>query len=892
MAININLQNLKSHILIVFSGIVCGIAIQFNWLSADDRFLKLSNLNAVLRIVSSAVIIPVLLLGLRASLHWCVRRSQLSDSVKEFYRKYDALTYTVFLLFVLGAVGIIFTKPIVFIIILLFLLLQFLLVYFPVDMQIKKAAFSSPGWLSFLFLVSGFAALIYQIVWQRVLFAVYGVNIESVTIVVSIFMFGLGIGSIAGGILSKKFPLSLPHLFFICEIIIGLFGIISLPLIKTVGAITLHGSLFAVSLAIYGLLFIPTMFMGATLPILVAYLHKHYENIGKTIGILYFINTLGSAIACFVTADLLFVFFGQQSTVIIAALFNFTVGFLVYKYTQSIAKKVSLNEIQGSRSIHVSSDISVLHERNQIIRFFLIMLLSFATGYITLSQEILWIRAISYSTGGKPDVFAHVLAFFLFGIAFGALAAKKICEKEKDYSLLFIPLMLSVSAIIYYLSIPISSQVFRIAKVAGIFASYLSVGIVAFLTGGIFPIACHFAIKSKHSVGFSLSWIYFANILGATSGSLLTGFILMNSYTMEQNVLYICIVTLIIGGIIWMVSPISSLRKTALIGGTVIVICAMFSIHSGVYSQILEKLQYAGGYSEKKPYKYVIQNRSGIIAVEKNNPDIIYGGGVYDGRINLDPVLNINRITRAYMVASLHPNPEEVLEIGLSGGAWARVVADNTSVKKFTIVEINPGYLEIIKHYPDIATVLTDPKVTVNIDDGRRWLNRNPDAKFDYILMNTTYHWRSYITHLVSEEFLKLCKNHLKPGGVMFYNATGSEDILFTAARVFKFIARYDSFVAVSDRPFSMTVEEKRRNLLKFQNSGKPNLTESDPALRHVLENLATHDLSDKADEFRKRSDLWFITDDNMATEFKSVNRWFNSKRTWRKIFEAYFSQK
>src|SRR5207249_6743795 len=91
---------------------------------------------------------------------------------------------------------------------------------------------SSLRYLAFLFLLSGFAALIYQIVWQRTLFASFGVDVESVTIIVSLFMFGLGLGSLAGGWLQHHLPNRAPHLFLICETGIGLFGTVSLPLIR------------------------------------------------------------------------------------------------------------------------------------------------------------------------------------------------------------------------------------------------------------------------------------------------------------------------------------------------------------------------------------------------------------------------------------------------------------------------------------------------------------------------------------------------------------------------------------------------------------------------------------------------------------------------------------
>jgi len=882
MTPGLNLRELKSQMLIILFGIVSGISSQLNVL-ADYSASELSNFALVSRIALGAAAFPILLLGLRKIIRRLVLRSSLPISVRERYSRYDSLTYAVFLLTMLGAVGVQFTLPAVAVVVLIFLFLQVFLVYFLMDRHYKREILSSLGWLSFLFLISGFAALIYQIVWQRALFTAFGVNIESVTIIVSIFMFGLGIGSLAGGFVSKKYPTRLPELFMTCEILIGLFGIVSLPLIKAVSSVPVHNSLLKISLATSALLCFPTMLMGATLPILVTYLYMHYKNVGRSVGKLYFINTVGSAIACFVTADMLFALSGKQTTVVVASLCNFSVVFLVYKYLQNKRDRVEVGR--------QNEDVRYFPEGQTnggrlTIRFFLILALSAMTGYISLSQEILWFRAISYTTGGRPDVFAHILGFFLFGIAFGALAAKKICEREKDYTLTFVAVMLSISSVFYYFSMPLTGQLLTVSKALGMNELYLSVGVISFLTGGIFPALCHFGIKSPASVGFSLSWVYFANILGSTAGPLFTGFVLLNSYTLEQNILYLSLITIALAGVMWIYFPFSAVSKVLITGGVVLGFAGMFFIHNGIYSQLFEKLHYKTGFQQKKPYKYLIQNRSGVIAVEPSITDIVYGGGIYDGRFNTDPVLNTNLITRAYMIAALHPKPEEVLLIGLSSGSWARVIANHTGVKKFTIVEINPGYIELIQRYPEIAALLRDPKVSIHIDDGRRWLSRHPAAKFDIITMNTTFHWRDGITNLLSDEFLRLCKSHLKKRGILYYNMTFSEDVPFTAAKVFRYVSIYKNMVIASDSPVVMSREERRDNLLKFENSGKPVFAEDRSASQRVLQELASSDISDRAEAIRSKKGLWHITDDNMATEFKLRNRWYNPETTWAKLFK------
>jgi spermidine synthase len=116
-----------------------------------------------------------------------------------------------------------------------------------------------------------------------------------------------------------------------------------------------------------------------------------------------------------------------------------------------------------------------------------------------------------------------------------------------------------------------------------------------------------------------------------------------------------------------------------------------------------------------------------------------------------------------------------------------------------------------------------------------------------------------------------LCKAHLKPGGVIYYNTTEAEDVAYTTARVFQHVARYQNFVAGSDAPFDMTVDERRANLLRYVRNGKPVLDASSPKQRDALEEMANADLTDQGDMLRNASGLWLITDDNMASEFKRM---------------------
>jgi len=181
-----------------------------------------------------------------------------------------------------------------------------------------------------LFFLSGFAALLYQVVWQRVLFSVYGIDITSVTVVVTVFMLGLGVGSLVGGALSERTRSRALLLFAVLEAGIGLFGFASLPLFDFVAGRTLELSRASIGVVTFALLLVPTTLMGATLPLLVQYATARSHNVGRSVGLLYFANTLGAAIGAFGAGLLLLGLFGLARTVHGAAALNIVLAGGVY----------------------------------------------------------------------------------------------------------------------------------------------------------------------------------------------------------------------------------------------------------------------------------------------------------------------------------------------------------------------------------------------------------------------------------------------------------------------------------------------------------------------------------------------------------------------------------
>ena len=188
---------------------------------------------------------------------------------------------------------------------------------------------SSVNLVAAVFVLSGFAALIYQVVWQRALFSIYGLDIESVTVVVTAFMLGLGLGSLAGGAVAARPKIDLLAAFALVEAAISAYGLGSLPLFAWVGELTGALGPAAVLFSTFVLVALPTALMGATLPMLVGHEVRRSKSVGRSLGTLYFANTLGGGVAAIAAGTALMPLCGLRSSVFIAACVNAAIAFMV-----------------------------------------------------------------------------------------------------------------------------------------------------------------------------------------------------------------------------------------------------------------------------------------------------------------------------------------------------------------------------------------------------------------------------------------------------------------------------------------------------------------------------------------------------------------------------------
>lgn len=488
------------------------------------------------------------------------------------------------------------------------------------------------------------------------------------------------------------------------------------------------------------------------------------------------------------------------------------------------------------------------------MRFRLALLLSLLGGFVALSYEIVWFRVYSFMSWGRANAFGLLLGAYLAGIAFGSFLARRYCEGRRELRAL--ALFLLFANLAGFLLVPALAELVRFASHAWALPAF---GFVAALLGTAFPLVAHAGIPDGDRVGARLSYLYLANIVGSAAGSLGTGFLLFDVWPLRG----VCVLLALLGLLMAAgVALLSGWPRRAVAGVTAAAAAAVWFAAAPLFGGLYEKLTFKDEYRPGQRFELVVENRSGVVALGENGT--VYGGGVYDGRFNVDPAADTNGIVRAYAVAALHAAPKDVLVVGLGSGAWAQVLAHHPAVERVTAIEINPGYLELLARSPVVASLLTNPKVEIVADDGRRWLART-ERRFDAIVQNTTYHFRSHITNLLSREYLLMCRARLKPGGLLLYNTTWSKDAQKTGLAVFPHAWRIENCMVVSDAPLRRDLARWRRILADYAIDGRRVL--AGPAAVEGV--LARARWADRAELEEHTRDARVITDDNMATEWR-----------------------
>jgi spermidine synthase len=306
---------------------------------------------------------------------------------------------------------------------------------------------------------------------------------------------------------------------------------------------------------------------------------------------------------------------------------------------------------------------------------------------------------------------------------------------------------------------------------------------------------------------------------------------------------------------------------------------AAIALSAGTYSLLYERLIFGSRPEARTPFAQIVENRNGVIAITADRE--VFGGGVYDGAYNVNPMDDVNQVVRAYALSAFSPSPKRMLVIGIASASWAQVLANHPQVESLDAIDINPGYLQLIPKYAVVDSFLKNPKVHVYVDDARRWILAHPEVRYDAIIANTTFNWRDHSSVLLSVEFLQLMKSHLNPGGVYYFNTTSANEPVATALRVYPYGLRVMNFLAVSDSPINVDKERWLAVLRRYRIDDKIVFDAADPACQKILSvymmladtvNAPPRLIGmESTESLRMRTQRsLIITDDNMGLEWRS----------------------
>ncbi|MDZ4687978.1 MAG: fused MFS/spermidine synthase, partial [Planctomycetaceae bacterium] len=407
--------------------------------------------------------------------------------------------------------------------------------------------------LSGTFGLSGAAALIYQVAWQRILALHGGVGIYSVALIVAAFMAGLGLGSYWGGRLVARTRSDVALLWFAgLELAVGGFAAVSCPLYYDLlgsQATWLYASLGRAGGGHFLALLVPTCLMGMSLPFLVQAAVQDLRVACRTIGVLYGVNILGAALGALVTPWVLIRFLGIDGAVRIGAAANFTAGLLallLWKYRKQ--NPMPVPKPAGSQKTRPVSE-----PRADGHRFSLWMMLYALSGFFALALEIVWFRVIDVAVRSTAFTFGSVLAIYLLGLGLGCLFGGSFALRIKSPLRAFLlcqTVLLTYSGAVVWLlvNLPVDwpgyAELFRYWTSADVFElgvdwnwariGLLYIGLPAVLYGpptvlmGLsFAVLQRAVHDDQQTTGRKVGFLQAANILGNVAGSLLVGLVLM-----------------------------------------------------------------------------------------------------------------------------------------------------------------------------------------------------------------------------------------------------------------------------------------------------------------------------------------------------------------------------
>ena len=634
--------------------------------------------------------------------------------------------------------------------------------------------------LFFLFFVSAFCGLLYQIVWLRISFISFGVIYPIVSVVISVFMLGLSLGSWTGGkwisYLKKKTNFSAIIFYGFAEIIIGL-GAFVVPdlfaigktLLLPLGEINSSQYLF-LSALILGISILPFCFaMGVTYPFMMAFVKESKWDEQASFSYLYLANGVGAMFGTIITAVFLIEKLGFSNTLTFGAFGNFSLALICI--IKGFYNKTSL---ELGRTTPPSKILAMENWLlNKKSRTYLIL---FITGLTSLAMEVTWIRGFTPVLGTTVYAFAGVLATYLLSMILGSQWYRRDLNKKKTISSLKL-----IGACFLFAFFPILlSDPHTDPTVTNLLLSILPLCVaLGYLTPKLID---QFSQGNPHKAGRA----YAINIIGGILGPLFASYFLIPIFGIKLTLVLLATPYGFLFFYSMYSNEVSKLFKWVIgIAGTFATIVSLFFITTLEFPMDMGK------------GSLVLRDSTATVVAFGEGMDkelLVNGVGI----ARLTPIVKM----MAHLPLSIRKNkPESALIIALGMGTTLRSAASwGIDVKCVELVS------SVVKAFPyyfkDASSIISQPNVEVIIDDGRRFLNRT-QSKYDVIIIDPPPPIEAASTSLLySREFYETIIEHLKKDGIFqqwFYYGEKKifEAILRSLVDIFSYVKIYKSFGGV-----------------------------------------------------------------------------------------------
>ena len=626
--------------------------------------------------------------------------------------------------------------------------------------------------LSIAFFCSGFAALLCQIVWQRMLGIFAGSDTISAALVVGAFLSGLGLGSILGAKFADRLSPARAALgFALAEIGVGAFALLSKWFLYDWLATDLAGSVDA-PLAIFALCFaglaLPTTLMGASLPLLSRAVSVSVAGLAERIGMLYGLNTLGAGLGALLGGWALVGNLGFVDALRFAAGLEFLAAALALTLVSGLPKHAPAPAAAGAGRGEAAHGGLPLW-----------CVLVFLSGYVVVALEIVWVRMIGQVGQYHAYLFPTVLGVFLLADGLGmAVGARMLRRIEDPRPAFFVAqgagfVLAAALLVLLWLAVPhwplgeamsVDANRLRGGALATMVAlTLVVVGPPSFAIGMTFAFVQKAVQKDLTLVGTRVGWVQFANIAGNAAGSIVTGLVSLHWLGTAGTIKLLAGLSLLLL-LGWLLQARRARGpETALAVGCALLLF-LFPGNAALWTRL----------HAERPGQVTLgaEDRSGVVlfrpdadaGAEARGPFFIQGFS--QGRL---PFLSIHQFLGA-VGPLLHPSPRRVLAIGIGSGGtpWASGIRPESHVRAIEIVgPVIATLAQVAERYPGspIARMRADPRWVFEHGDGRRLLARET-ATYDVIEADAILPEGSHSGMLYSAEFLDQVRKRLAPGGL------------------------------------------------------------------------------------------------------------------------------